>query len=181
MTIRCLKLMRKSFDCYLNEPPIDRAVTAFSNSLDYAAIFWIRHLSELDKGDEEALKIAMHILHTHAVEWLELLDLRHLLTEAMTIMDKLGAVLTVKVCFIREFETPKKPRQDRWLTSYSRALCSPVSPMLDTPKTFTRRSWMPEGSWKLTSCRRLPRACKRKRRSGPAQRTLLYSTTAAVP
>ncbi|KAF2678075.1 WD40 repeat-like protein [Lentithecium fluviatile CBS 122367] len=97
MTIRCLDIMRETFQGASSALPVD-----------YAAIFWIKHLSELNGDDEGgAISKAINFLRKDSVRWLEVLDSWNLLSEALAMIAKLDLAPTEQARKSSDIDTQK--------------------------------------------------------------------------
>lgn len=97
MAENCLKILLKSFGCRHNNPSVDNSTHGDGIPNDYAMMFWIKHLSELHEHDREAMAaLVSHFLKEHEMQWLEILDSRGQLQEALAMMDKINLALSTK-------------------------------------------------------------------------------------
>ncbi|KAI1822993.1 WD40-repeat-containing domain protein [Xylaria intraflava] len=93
MANKCLDILLKEFKCTIKTPPDEESGDRIGTPIDYAAVFWISHLSELNDNDE-AIGMATEILDDYPVEWLELLNSRNHLSEARSLAYKADVKLT---------------------------------------------------------------------------------------
>ena len=63
----------------------------------YTTVFWIKHLTELDRLYEEELVSATRILEKYWMQWLEVLDTKGLLQNAIDMMVTFHETFTAKV------------------------------------------------------------------------------------
>ncbi|KAI0517612.1 hypothetical protein F5B22DRAFT_111272 [Xylaria bambusicola] len=82
MTKGCLNVLLRN----LEYPPEDTFV-------GYATIFWIKHLSEMDNQDTEALTLARKVLNDNLLQWLKVFDSQDLLHETLDMIAELNVAL----------------------------------------------------------------------------------------
>ncbi|KAF2497769.1 WD40 repeat-like protein [Lophium mytilinum] len=86
MAIRCLDILQQAVKA--SGPALP---------LDYAAIFWIRHLSEVNSEDGgEAIAKAEDFLNKYSVEWLDVLDSLNLLSQTSAMLAELDFALKMQ-------------------------------------------------------------------------------------
>lgn len=107
---------------------------------DYAIVYWLRHLLELDDEGKVAVKSrAADVLELHWFRWLEILDSRGRLSEALDMLDKTETALTTKA------STPKKQSPQKVLSPYPPWRYPRVIPA-NTPRYSSRRKGPSLGS-----------------------------------
>ncbi|KAI0146148.1 WD40-repeat-containing domain protein [Xylariaceae sp. FL1272] len=90
MVKRCLGVLWRTFGGY--DAQFDKRDSVdgrLKTCGDYAAVSWIRHAIFLGAFDDETRENYMSVLWERPLEWLEVLDSRNLLLEALNLMNKL--------------------------------------------------------------------------------------------
>ncbi|KAI1353683.1 hypothetical protein F5Y01DRAFT_48903 [Xylaria sp. FL0043] len=96
----CFKVLLRKFNCKKNwfGEPCNSFASERHDSTVYWAIYWIKHLSQIDDASRKLEQIlAIHVLKEHFVQWLEVLDLHDLIPEALAMMSRLDSTLVAKV------------------------------------------------------------------------------------
>lgn len=91
---RCIEVLLSRFK---HTRPIYSKAPEVGSNLDYATIFWMKHLSEVVLYDKRQLALADPLLNGYLIQWLGVLDSRGLLQEALDMMATLDATLTAQV------------------------------------------------------------------------------------
>ncbi|KAI1486282.1 WD40-repeat-containing domain protein [Biscogniauxia mediterranea] len=93
VTKRCLDILLRRID-HIHDVKESSGEVAGAPA-DYATIFWIKHLSQLDDNDEAFLS-ANRLLEDNLMQWMNILDKKGLIQEALKMMDTLNDVLAAK-------------------------------------------------------------------------------------
>ncbi|KAI0423859.1 WD40-repeat-containing domain protein [Xylaria sp. FL1042] len=91
MTKGCLKVLLKNLDVV--KPAAKLEGGSVATSIGYATVFWIKHLSEMDGQDVEALTMARSVLNDNLLQWLEVFDSQDLLHETLDMIAGLNLAL----------------------------------------------------------------------------------------
>lgn len=95
MSQRCLKLVLADLKC--NHGLIDTDKKAAETCTDYAMTMWARHLSKLGSDDPEAIKLAVHLLSVHLIDWMDLPPAEETVRETLSMLSRLNAAIGTKV------------------------------------------------------------------------------------
>lgn len=94
---RCLKLVLAKLNC--KHQADNTSPNASETGMDYITTMWIKHLSEIEPAghDPKSTSLANHLLSFHLMDWLELMQPRDAVTEAMSMMSQLNAAIDSNV------------------------------------------------------------------------------------
>ncbi|KAF4452931.1 wd-repeat protein [Fusarium austroafricanum] len=85
---QCLKNILRNLDCRCANSCINAKTpeTAFR----LTAILWVQHLSKLGGDNQDTITLAVHLFNIHLIDWLNVLDERGLIADALSMMFQLN-------------------------------------------------------------------------------------------
>ncbi|KAH6951190.1 WD40-repeat-containing domain protein [Ilyonectria sp. MPI-CAGE-AT-0026] len=101
MTHRCLQILLENLGRRRQARSVNDSTSEAGTLIDYAARYWIKHLSELNDGvwngsTRSIMAMAGQVLEKYLMRWLEVLDTWRLLGETQAMMAKLDHYLVAK-------------------------------------------------------------------------------------
>ncbi|KAL8285679.1 hypothetical protein RB597_002646 [Gaeumannomyces tritici] len=89
MAHRCLVMVLTHLRCTRMCGRVATTAPLARHECTYPTTAWIRHLTEPGVSDRVALALADHLLHDHVIEWLEMVDAKDGLSDALKLMSRL--------------------------------------------------------------------------------------------